>query len=175
MKPDYPENEPIIETPEPIEPGGAGSAIWRGCLLTAGIFFILAVLVLGFGGYYFYNRSGELIAMLFDKGKPQLMSYLTEENTKEDRENFEATYDAMVRKLKEDGIIQFVTEHEKSYKTLQTIIADQKVSPEEVYLWVEEWNREMGEPGAFEQGEVQQDEVKPLDQETAPLLDREGN
>jgi len=171
MNPYYPENEQFIEAPEPVEPGAGTSPIWKGFLLL----LILAVLVLGIGGYYFYDKSGELTAMLFEKGKPQLMSYLTEKNTKEDRENFEKTYDAMVRKIKEDGIIKFINEHEKSYNILQEIIADREISPEEVYLWINEWDRETGKPRSLEQGEIQGDEVKPLDQETAPLVEPQGN
>lgn len=139
-------SEPEIKmsepSPEPVEPQEGISGRGKGCLIGGIIFLILIGLTVGMGVHLVYTKSGEWISEFFEKTKPEIMKLLSPEVQDSERASFETTYDAMVKEIKEQGISSWIKKHEKSIRTLQIIMADQKISPEEIQLWTQEWNSE---------------------------------
>jgi len=127
---------------QPVGPEKSSGCI-RGCLIAAGVLVILLILVLGLGGWLFYSKSSNWIAIAMEKGKPEVMSCLTPDHSPEERAEFEKAYDEMAGAVKKDGFVKSVLEHENSWRSLQAITADKKIDLEESRRWVSEWNQEM--------------------------------
>jgi hypothetical protein len=127
---------------QPISPGKKSSGLLKGCLIIAGILAIIFVLVLAVGGWLAYSKGGKLIATAMETAKPEFLGYMSEDHAPEERAEMEQAYDDMVRQMKDEGMIQLFTRHEKSFRIFQAITADDKVTPDESRLWLEEWNRE---------------------------------
>jgi hypothetical protein len=89
-----------------------------------------------FGGYAVYQKAGALLAAVMEKSKPGMMGELTADVTPEQRAEFEATYDKVVKEFREKGFANTITIHSKSFRSLQG------------KLWVDEFNQEEGAPAA---------------------------
>ncbi len=137
---------PAAVGPQPISPGKKSSGILKGCLIIAGALTIIFVLILAVGGWLAWSQGGKLMATAMEAGKPEFLGYLSEDHTPEERAEMEKAYDDMVRQMKDTGLIQLFTRHEKSFRIFQAIIADNKITPDESKLWLDEWNRENSTP-----------------------------
>lgn len=136
--------------PEPVEPGGGSWSLGKGCLILAGIIMVLLVLGLGIGGYFLYTKAGELTGELFEKSKSEVLGYLADDLTEEERAEVERVYEEMVQELKTDGLFQFALQHGKSMEVFSEITADKRITKEESERWVQEWNKEQAQPVAPE-------------------------
>jgi len=136
---------PMVPGPQPVEPKKS-SGLLKGCLIAGGIMAVAAVLVLGAGGWLAWNNSGKWMAAILEKGKPEFIGYLSEDHTPEQRAEAEQVYDAMTQGIRESGLIATMSKHEKSWRIMQAIAVDQKITPDETRLWINEWYNEIGQP-----------------------------
>jgi len=135
--------EPAHEVaPPPIQPGAKKSSGWQGCLIAAGLAAVLFIVVLAAAGWFFYSKSGPLMAAILDKAKPEYLAMLTPDHTPEQKAEVEKTYDQLVKEVREKGLFNGLAVHEKSFRILQAATADKKVDGEESRLWLDEWGKE---------------------------------
>ncbi len=118
-------------------PQPSGSSGWRfvliGCLALIGI----AVLLGGACVYFF----PDIMTSLMQSGKSEIMGELTDDHTKEQRQEFEDAYDAFTRQIKEKGFMKWARQYEELFREFQKISADQKITVDES----EQWSRQVME------------------------------
>ncbi len=129
---------------QPIQPQKKSSGWLKGCLIAAGVVAILIVLVAGIGGWYGIKHGGEWFAKALELGRPEFLAQLGADFTPEQRAEVEQTYDQMVAAFKQEGFIQIMTKHEKSFRLFQAITIDKKITPDEARLWIDAWTEESG-------------------------------
>ncbi len=112
---------------------------WRFVLLGCGCLVVVAILVIGGGCAYFYQKGPTVMADLYEMGKPQLMSLLTEDHTEEQRRNFESALELFIEDLRSDKYDNIIDWGEKgpqqAVQNFRTIQADQKITIEESQNW----------------------------------------
>ena len=129
-----------------VSPKPSSSGWLKGCLIAAAIIFVIVVVIGSIGGYVAYRKAGSLAALGLEQGKPDMMSKITQDVTPEQRAEFEKTYDQMLAELRAKGFVNAMTVHSKSMRFMQGISADGKITPDEVKLWVDEFNKEEAAP-----------------------------
>ena len=140
--------QPGISMPQPpsISPNPSSSGWLKGCLIASAIVVAIVVIAAAIGGYAVYKKAGPLTAMGLEQGKPEVMGKLTPEVPPEQRAEFEKTYDQMLAEFKSNDFVNVITSHLKSFQLMQSIAADGKITPDEVKLWVDEFNKEEAAP-----------------------------
>ncbi len=134
-------------TPSPIQPARKSSRFLIGCLIGSGLVVALILAAVVFAWMLFgktVNLGSSLVAFI----KTEYTGDLTPDHTPEQRAEFDRTYDAMVRDMKQNGWWTYLDQHEASDDLLDEVDADGKITVEESRRWIDQWNRESSpEPG----------------------------
>ena len=75
---------------------------WRFVLMGCGCLVVVAILVIGGGCAYLYKKGPAVMADLYEMGKPNIVSMLTEDHTEKQRKNFESALELLIKDLRSD-------------------------------------------------------------------------
>ncbi|MFO8058898.1 MAG: hypothetical protein R6V10_16555 [bacterium] len=130
------ENYPMPGGGPPQQQKSSG---WKFVLLGCGCLAVLVVVALVGGFAYFYKKGPDFIGDMYEMGKPQFMTLLTDEHTEEQKENFEDALDTFIRDCRSDKYDNLMDWAEKGpreiFQKFQTIQQDGKITVEESREW----------------------------------------